>query len=82
MQNVRGRIRYHGDYADCTSMAEDNVSSIENSILDKRGKNQVWFEADGFTNKKGKWLTYEGVINDTRTVRTKEVLGVKLGERV
>jgi len=40
------------------------------------------FESDGFTNKKGKWITYEEVINDTRTIQTKEVLGVKLGTRV
>ena len=36
---------------------------IENSILDKLGKNEVKFESDGFTNKKGKWITYEEVIN-------------------
>jgi hypothetical protein len=63
-------------------MAEDNVTSIENSILDKLGKNEVLFESDGFTNKKGKWITYEEVINDTRTVQTKEVLGVRLGAGV
>jgi len=63
-------------------MAEDNAKSIEQSILDKLGKNEVLFESDGFTNKKGKWITYEEVINDTRTIQTKEVLGVKLGTRV
>ena len=63
-------------------MAEDNVTSIENSILDKLGKNEVLFESDGFTNKKGKWITYEEVINDTRTIQTKEVLGVRLGAGV
>ncbi len=63
-------------------MAEDNAESIEKSILDKLGKNEVKFDTDGFTNKKGKWITYEEVINDTRTIQTKEVLGVKLGARV
>jgi hypothetical protein len=82
MKNFRVQIRYHGYYADFTIMAEDNVTSIENSILDKLGKNEVLFESDGFTNKKGKWITYEEVINDTRTVQTKEVLGVRLGAGV
>ena len=63
-------------------MAEDNVNSIENSILDKLGKNEVLFDSDGFTNKKGKWITYEEVIYDSRPIQTKEVLGVRLGARV
>ena len=82
MKNFRVQIRYYGHYADFTVMAEDNAESIEQSILDKIGKNEVLFESDGFTNKKGKWITYEEVINDTRTIQTKEVLGVKLGARV
>jgi len=70
---------YHANFE---VLAEDNPESIEQSILDKLGKNEVLFEADGFTNKKGKWITYEEVINDTRTIQTKEVLGVKLGAGV
>ena len=82
MKNFRVQIRCYGHYADFTVMAEDNAESIEQSILDKIGKNEVLFESDGFTNKKGKWITYEEVINDTRTIQTEEVLGVKLGARV
>ena len=82
MKNFRVQIRYHGHASDFTVMAEDNAESIEQSILDKIGKNEVLFESDGFTNKKGKWITYEEVINDTRTIQTEEVLGVKLGTRV
>jgi len=79
MKNFRIQIRYHGYYADFKVDANDDPQSIENSILDKLGKNEVKFESDGFTNKKGKWITYEEVINDPRPVQTKEVLGVKLG---
>jgi hypothetical protein len=79
MKNFRIQIRYHGYYADFTVMCKDTPQDIENSILDKLGKNEVIFEADGFTNKKGKWITYEEVINDPRPIQTKEVLGVKLG---
>ena len=79
MKNFRVQIRYHGYYADFKDDADDNPQSIENSILDKLGKNEVKFESDGFTNKKGKWITYEEVINDRGPIQTKEVLGVKLG---
>ena len=82
MKNFRVQIRYHGHYADFTVMAEDNAESIEQSILDKLGKNEVLFESDGFTNKKGKWITYEEVTNDSRPIQTKEVLGVRLGTGV
>ena len=82
MKNFRIQIRYHGYYADFKILCNDTPQDIENSILDKLGKNEVKFEKDGFTNKKGKWITYEEVINDTRTIQTKEVLGVKLGTRV
>ena len=82
MKNFRVQIRYHGHYADCTVMAEDNAESIEQSILDKLRKKEVIFDTDGFTNKKGKWITYEEVVYDTRPIQTKEVLGVKLGAGV
>ena len=82
MKNFRVQIRYHGYYADFRIMCEDNVNSIENSILDKLGKNEVLFDSDGFTNKKRKWITYEEVTNDSRPIQTKEVLGVRLGAGV
>ena len=82
MKTFRVQIRYHGHYADFTIVSEDNAKSIEQSILDKIGKNEVKFESDGFTNKKGKWITYEEVTNDSRPIQTKEVLGVELGAGV
>ena len=82
MKNFRVQIRYHGYYADFNISAEDTAIGIEKSILDKLGKNEVKFDTDGFTSKTGKWITYEEVINDTRTIQTEEVLGVKLGTRV
>ena len=81
MKNFRIQIRYHGYYADFTVVCNDAPQDIENSILDKLGKNEVKFESDGFTNKKGKWITYEEVTNDPRPVQTEEVLGVRLGAR-
>ena len=79
MKNFRIQIRYHGYYADFTIVCNDSPKDIEKSILDKLGKNEVKFESDGFTNKKGKWITYEEVNHDRGPIQTKEVLGVKLG---
>ena len=79
MKNFRIQIRYYGYYADFNVLCNDTPQDIENSILDKLGKNEVKFESDGFTRKDRKWITYEEVINDPRPIQTKEVLGVKLG---
>ena len=82
MKKFRIQIRYCGYYADFSVIAHDNAESIEQSILDKLGKNEVLFESDGFTRKDRKWITYEEVTNDPRPIQTKEVLGVKLGAGV
>ena len=78
MKNFLIKIRYHGYYADFNVSAEDTAKGIEKSILDKLGKNEVKLEKDGFTSKRGKWITYEEVSNDPRPVHTKEVLGVRM----
>ena len=78
MKNFRVQIRYYSYYADFTIKAKDTAEAIEQSILDKLGKNEVKFESDGFTSKTGKWITYEEVTNDRRPVYTKEVLGVRM----
>ena len=78
MKNFRIQINYHGYHADFIVMAEDTAESIEQSILDKLGKNEVKFESDGFTSKKGKWITYEEVNDDRRPIQHKEVLGVRV----
>ena len=80
MKNFRVQIHAYGYYADFNVSAEDTPEGIEKAILDKLGKNEVKFEKDGFT--RGKWITYEEVINDPRPIQAKEVLGVKLGTGV
>ena len=81
MKNFRIQIRYHGYYADFTVTCTDTPQGIENSILDKLGKNEVKFEKDGFTIKERRWITYEEVINDPRPIHYKEVLGVRMATR-
>ena len=78
MKNFRIQIRYCGYYADFSVTCEDTPQGIENSILDKLGKNEVKFEKDGFTNKKGKWITYEEVTNDRRPIQYETVLGTRV----
>ena len=78
MKNFRIQIRYHGYYASFTIKCEDSAEAIEKAILDKLGKNEVLFEADGFTNKKGKWITYEEVNDDRRPIHYEEVLGTRV----
>ena len=82
MKTFRIQIRYNGYSTDFNVRCNDTTQDIENSILDKLGKNEVKFEKNGFTAKNGKWITYEEVTNDPRPIQTEEVLGVKLGARV
>ena len=78
MKNFRIQIRYCGYYADFKVKCNDTAKDIENSILDKLGKNEVLFEKNGFTTKSGKWITYEEVINDRRPIHYEEVLGTRV----
>ena len=81
MKNFRIQIRYHGYYADFKIMCKDTPQDIENSILDKLGKNEVKFEKDGFTRKDRKWITYEEVSNDRRPLQYETVLGTRVATR-
>ena len=81
MKNFRIQIRYHGYYADFSVKAEDTPHGIENSILDKLGKNEVKFEKDGFTRKNRKWITYEEVTDDRRPIQYETVLGTRVATR-
>ena len=78
MKNFRIQIRYNNYYTDFKVMCKDTPQDIENSILDKLGKNEVKFEKNGFTIKTGKWITYEEVTDDRRPIYTKEVLGTRV----
>ena len=78
MKNFRVQIHAYGHYADFNVSCKDTAKAIENSILDKLGKNEVKFESDGFTNKRGKWITYEEVTNDRRPIHYETVLGIRV----
>jgi hypothetical protein len=60
--------------------SEDNPQSLENAILDKLGENSIKWEDLGVSyDDKINRITYEEVIDDTRPIQTKKVLGVEVG---
>jgi len=58
--------------------AEDNRESIEKSILDKIGEKSITWESTGMFRDSPNRITYEEVIDGTRPVQTKTVLGVEV----
>ena len=61
-------------------LSEDNPQSLENAILDKLGENSIKWEYLGISyDNRVNRITYEEVINDTRPIQTKKVLGVEVG---
>ena len=61
-------------------LSEDNAESLENAILDKLGEKSIKWEDLGISyDDKINRITYEEVVNDTRPLQTKKVLGVEVG---
>ena len=59
---------------------EDTAESVEKVILDKLGEKSIVWEYLGDSYHSGSnRITYEEVINDTRPIQTKKVLGVEVG---
>ena len=83
MKNFHIRIHYNGYFASFNIKSNDTLEdvekTIEKTILDKVGKNEVIFEKDGFT--RGKWITYEEVIYDGRPIQYETVLGTRVAKR-
>ena len=58
--------------------SEDNANSLEQAILDKLGENSIVWEKTGMFGPLNR-ITYEEVVNDTRPIQSKKVLGVEVG---
>jgi hypothetical protein len=59
---------------------EDTAKSVEKAVLDKLGENSIVWENLGNSYNDGiSRITYEEVIDDTRPIQTKKVLGVEVG---
>ena len=78
MKQFRVQIHYDGYRAETNVTAEDNSESIEQSILDKLGRNEIKFEKDGFTH--GKWITYEEFRDDRTPIQYETVLGTRVAK--
>ena len=83
MRKFLVKINAYQYHATFEILAEDNVESIENSIVDKLGEKSIKWEYLGeMMDPKIKRITYEEVVDGTRTVQTKKVLGVEVATGV
>ena len=68
---------YHGRFE---VEAEDNPESLEKAVVDKLGENSIKWEYLGETyDPRTNRITFEEVMDDTRPIQTKKVLGVEVG---
>ena len=80
MKNFLVNIWAYQHHARFEVLSEDNPQSLENAILDKLGEKSIKWEDLGINyDDKINRITYEEVINDTRPIQTKKVLGVEVG---
>ena len=79
MKNFLVNIWAYDHHARFEVLSEDDPQSLENAILDKLGENVIkWEDLGNSYNDKINRITYEEVINDTRPIQTKKVLGVEV----
>ena len=83
MKNFLINIYAYKHHAKFSILAEDNAESVEKAILDKLGEKGVkWDYLGEMNDPKINRITYEEVINDTRPIQTKKVLGVEVAAGV
>ena len=82
MRKFLVKIWAYNHYASFEIEAEDNAESIEKSILDKIGEKSINWESAGMFKNTPNRITYEEVIDGTRPVQTKTVLGVEVAAGV
>ena len=80
MKNFTVKIWAYDHYAKFNVLSEDNAISLEESILDKLGEKSINWEYLGNSyDDRVNRITYEEVVDDTRPIQTKKVLGVEVG---
>ena len=83
MKLFRVKINAYKYHADFIVKSEDSAEDIENAIVDTLGKDDIkWDYLGEMMNPKVNRITYEEVIDDTRPIQTKTVLGVEVGTGV
>ena len=78
MKKFLVQIWAYNHHAKFEVLADDNAVSIEKAILDKIGEKSIKWENLGNAYHDRKRITYEEVINDTRPIQHKTVLGVRM----
>ena len=58
-------------------LADDNAQSIEKAVLDKIGEKSIKWESTGMFNE-ARRITYEELVDGTKPVQYKTVLGVEV----
>ena len=89
MKNFLVQIWAYDYHTKFKVLAEDNVPSVEQAILDKLnkslldkvGQKDVKWESTGMFRDHPRRITYEEVNNDRRPIQYKEVLGVRMATR-
>ena len=80
MKKFRVLIHAYKYHADFIVESEDSAEGIENAIIDRLGKSDIKWEYLGeMMDPRVNRITYEEVIDDTRPIQTKKVLGVEVG---
>ena len=77
MRKFLVKIWAYDHYASFEVEAEDNAESIEKAILDKIGEKSIVWESTGMYGPLNR-ITYEEVVDVTRPIQTKTVLGVEV----
>jgi len=80
MKQLLINIFAYNHHAKFEILAEDNAKAVELAILDKLGENSIkWEDLGKNYDSKINRITFEEVINDTRPIQSKKVLGVEVG---
>ena len=79
MKKLLINIWAYSHHAKFQILANDTAKDVENAILDKLGENSIKWEYMGNIYSAQQRITFEEVINDTRPIQTKKVLGVEVG---
>ena len=79
MKTFTVKIWAYEHFAKFNVLSKDNAISLEKSILDKLGEKSINWEylGNNYNNEINR-ITYEEVIDDTRPIQTKKVLGVEV----
>ena len=79
MKTFTVTIWAYDHYAKFNVLSEDSANALEESILDKLGEKSINWEylGNNYNNEINR-ITYEEVVNDTRPIQTKKVLGVEV----